>query len=293
MHADETTIDENVVHQLLSSQFPQWANLPIQFLETGGTENAIYRLGDEMAIRLPRIASAAPNIEKEYEWLPKLASSISLAIPGPLAKGLPTEDYAFPWYIYKWLDGKNAANEPITDFDQAASDLGNFIAALHKLDTTNAPRAERGGSLKRLRDAATRAAITELEGVIDTDLAIKAWDRAILTPEWRGTPLWIHGDLHAGNVLVENGKLSAIIDFGGMGIGDPACDLMAAWTLLNAETRQKFRTITQVDDDTWERGRGWALTMGLVALPYYKDTNPEFARIARHAIDEVLEEIKI
>ena len=139
-----------------------------------------------------------------------------------------------------------------------------------------------------MRDQQTRDAISALADVIDTNEVTAAWDAALGVPAWNGAPVWLHGDLHAGNLLVQHGRLSAVIDFGGLGVGDPACDVMAAWLLLSAENRAVFREMLQVDDATWARGRGWALSFGLIALPYYQTTNPVLAGIARHAINEVL-----
>jgi aminoglycoside phosphotransferase (APT) family kinase protein len=143
-----------------------------------------------------------------------------------------------------------------------------------------------------MRDASTRAAIATLHGILDTSALTAAWNAALQTPAWHGSPVWIHGDLQALNLLVQQGQLSAVIDFGGLGMGDPACDLMVAWNLLSAQTRDIFRAALSVDDATWPRGRGWALSCGLIALPYYQSTNPVLADIARHAIDEVLADHK-
>ncbi len=289
MHPNEFPLNEPLVRQLLATQFSHWANLPIVAASSAGTDNAIFRLGKDMAVRLPRIASAAPPIAKEFEWLPRLASQLPLAIPTPLAKGKPGASYPWPWYIFRWLDGDNAVTSPIINFPQAATDLGNFIAAMQHIDTTDAPASRRGNPLAE-RDEDTRKAIAALQGDIDTKLATKAWEEALAAPVWHKPPVWIHGDLHAGNVLTQDGNLSAVIDFGTSGTGDPACDLMAAWTLLSAETRDMFRKIVQADDATWARGRGWALSFGLIALPYYKESNLELAGIARRGIGEVLGE---
>ncbi|MGH9173393.1 MAG: aminoglycoside phosphotransferase family protein [Vicinamibacterales bacterium] len=292
MHADEVETDVALVGRLLAAQFPRWAELPIEPVPSAGTDNALYRLGDDMVVRLPRIEWATGQVDKEFEWLPKLAPYLPLAIPVPLAKGTPGESYPWHWSVCNWLEGENATVERIADPRQAATELAQFVVALQRIDATGGPRpgahnSHRGVPLAR-RDASTRAAIGSLDGMIDTDVATAAWEAALQAPAWDGPPVWIHGDLQSGNLLAVEGRLSAVIDFGCLGVGDPACDVMAAWTLFSAETRKDFREALPVDNATWARGRGWALSFGLIALPYYQNTNPMLAGIARHAIEEAL-----
>jgi aminoglycoside phosphotransferase (APT) family kinase protein len=292
MHVDEVNTNVALLVRLLATQFPQWADLPIKPVDSAGTDNALYRLGDDMVVRLPRIPSATGQVDKEHQWLPRLAPFLPLAIPVPLAKGEPGEDYPWHWSVYRWLAGENATSERITDPRQATIDLAHFIAALQRIDATGGPspgphNSSRGVPLA-MRDPQTRAAIVALHGVLDTDALTAAWEAALQAPAWRGAPVWIHGDLQSGNLLARQGRLSAVIDFGCLGVGDPACDVMAAWIFLSAETRDLFRAVLQVDDATWVRGRGWALSFGLIALPYYQSTNPVLAGIARRAIDQVL-----
>jgi aminoglycoside phosphotransferase (APT) family kinase protein len=292
MHADEVDTSVSLVVRLLAAQFPQWADLPIEPVQSAGTDNALYRLGDDMAVRLPRIQWATRQVEKEHQWLPRLAPSLPLAIPFPLAKGEPGEGYPWHWSVYRWLDGENATIEHIADPRQAAVDLAQFIAALQRLDAADGPppglhNSSRGEPLA-MRDARTREAIATLRDVLDAGAVTAVWDMAIEAPVWDGPPVWIHGDLQAGNLLVVDGRLSAVIDFGCLGVGDPAYDVMAAWLYLSAETRGVFRVGLQVDDATWVRGRGLALSVGLIALPYYQSTNPALAGIAGRAIHEAL-----
>jgi len=292
MHVDEMDIDASLVRRLLAAQFPQWADLPIKPVPSAGTDNALYRLGDDMAVRLPRIQWATEQVDKEQRWLPKLAPLLPLAIPVPLAKGVPSEGYPWHWSVYWWLEGENATIERIADPVQAATELAQFIADLQRIDPTGGPppgphNSSRGVPLA-MRDTHTRAAIATLHGTLDTDAATAAWEAALQSPAWSGPPVWIHGDLQSGNLLAQQGRLSAVIDFGCLGVGDPACDLQVAWNLLSTETRNVFRAALQVDDATWARGRGWALSVGLIALPYYQSTNPVLADISRHAIDEAL-----
>lgn len=286
MHADEVDIPTSRVAQLLADQFPDWAHLPLIPVPSAGTDNALYRLGEELAVRLPRIHWAVGQVEKEMRWLPKLAPHLPLAIPEPLALGEPGHGYPWRWGVYGWLEGVNATPEQIADQRQAALDLAEFVAAVQRLGFADAPTG-RGVPLAE-RDEAVRAVIPALSTDYDVDLLTAAWEMFLHTPPWPGPPIWHHGDLHVGNLLACDGRLSAVIDFSCLGVGDPACDVMAAWLYLSADTRPIFRDVLQVDDDTWARGKGWALSMGLMALPYYRITNPVLAAIGRRAIDEVL-----
>jgi aminoglycoside phosphotransferase (APT) family kinase protein len=292
MHGNEIDTDASLVGRLLTAQFPQWADLPIRLVHSAGTDNALYRLGDDMVVRLPRIPSATGQVAKEHRWLPRLDPLLPLAIPVPLAMGKPGEGYPWHWSVYRWLEGENASIERLADPQQAAVDLAQFILALQKIDAADGPppgvyNAFRGEPLAR-RDRRTCEAITALDGTVDADAAAAVWETAMDAPAWHGPPVWLHGDLQPGNLLAVQGRLSAVIDFGCLGVGDPACDVMAAWLFLSAETRDVFRAALPVDDATWARGRGWALSFGLIAFPYYEDTNPALAGIARRAIDETL-----
>jgi aminoglycoside phosphotransferase (APT) family kinase protein len=287
MHADEVETDVSLVRRLLAAQFPHWADLPIAPVESAGTDNAIYRLGDDMAVRLPRIHWATGQVDKEQRWLPKLAPLLPFAIPVPLGRGEAAEGYPWSWSIYGWLNGENPTIGRIADPHLLATDLAELIAALQRIDLPNAPTAGRGVPLAR-RDADTRTAIDALAGMVDTDAVTAVWDAALRAPEWPGPPVWLHSDLAPGNLLIVDGRLSAVIDFAGVGVGDPAGDLPVAWNLLPAEARDVLHATLQVDDATWERGRGWALSIALIQLPYYHRTNPVLAAGARHTIAEIL-----
>jgi aminoglycoside phosphotransferase (APT) family kinase protein len=290
VHAGEVATDASLVRRLLAAQFPDWADLPIERVPSAGTDNAIYRLGDDMAVRLPRIEWADGQVEREHEWLPRLAPHLPLAIPYQLAMGGPAEGYPWRWAVYRWLEGDNATHDRIADLGQAATDLAHFIAALQRIDPTDGPREGRSRGVPLAeRDGATREAIAALHGVLDTDAATSQWEEALRAPVWPGPGVWLHGDLNEGNLLARDGRLHAVIDFGTMAVGDPACDLMVAWTLLTAETREVFRAALPLDDATWVRGRGWALSWALIVLPYYTKTNPGLCRIAEYTIAEVLE----
>lgn len=296
MHADEIDTDATLVRRLLATQFPQWAGLPITPVAAAGTQHALYRLGGAMVVRLPRVCSSAGQLDKEFQWLPRLAPHLPLPVPSPLALGAPGVGYPWRWSIYSWLAGANATAARIADLDQAARDLARFIAALRQINPAGGPLPGehnffRGAPLTT-RDAAVRAALAQLHGVLDTDVADTAWQDCLQAPEWSGPPAWIHGDLQPLNLLVHAGRLSGIIDFGGLGVGDPATDLMVAWHLLTAASRAIFRAALaaegMVDGAMWARGRGWALSIGLIALPYYHITNPGLANVARRTIAEVL-----
>ena len=291
MHADEVDTGVSLVRRLLAAQFPQWADLAVEPVLPRGTDNALYRLGEEMVVRLPRRERTAVTLVKEARWLPELAPQLPLAVPVPLAAGKPLEGYPFEWAVYRWLEGEAATEAPIADPAQAAADLAGFIAALQRVDPSGGPPPGehnffRGEPLAK-RDQATRAAIASLGTTIDA--VTVAWDAALAAPEWTGAPIWIHGDLDARNLLVAEGRLSGVIDFGGLGVGDPACDVMVAWKVLPADARDIFRNALSVDEATWARGRGWALSQAVVALAYYTlETNPVLVREADRWLAEVL-----
>ncbi|MFI9206003.1 aminoglycoside phosphotransferase family protein [Streptomyces sp. NPDC053048] len=286
MHADEADIDVSLVRRLVASRFPRWAGLPLVEVPSAGTSNAMYRLGEDMVVRLPRVAGAADDVSKEHQWLPRLAPALPVAVPVPLGSGTPAEGYPWPWSVYRWLDGEVPAAGRVTDPGSLARDLGGFVAALHRIDTAGGPRSYRSEPLAA-RDAAARRAIGELRTVVDAGAATAVWDAALRAPSWPGPAVWIHADLQPGNLLLAGGRLGAVIDFGCLGLGDPAVDLIAAWYVLPAGARDTFRAATGADDATWTRGRGWALSIALAELDYYRETNPVMAGIARHVIHEV------
>jgi aminoglycoside phosphotransferase (APT) family kinase protein len=289
MHPDEVDTDVELVRRLLAGQFPQWADLEIVPVLSYGTDHDIYRLGDDLAARLPRIEWATGQAALEADWLPKLAPHLPLAVPVQLASGHPAEGYPFDWSVYEWLPGENA-NGTIDDLDRAAVDLAGFVKALRQVDTTGAhPRSpgSRGAPLAE-RDEQVRRSIAELGDRIDGEAALRSWEESVGAPVWDGAEVWVHGDLLPGNLLVVDGRLSAVIDFGGLNVGDPACDLQPAWNVFAGDSRARYRAELDADDASWLRGRGWALSQAVVALPYYWDTNPGMIRQASHALAEVL-----
>ena len=293
MHPDEVRTDVALVRRLLAAQFPEWAGLPVEPVEPGGTDNAIYRVGRGLAVRLPRREKNVLQLRKERRWLPRLSPVLPLAVPVPLAEGKPGEGYPFEWSVYRWLPGRSASEAPIADTRRAAADLAAFITALQRVDPSDGPppgehNFYRGEPLAA-RDRATRTAIASLGGAVDAGAATAVWEAALAAPEWSRPPVWIHGDLDARNLLVEDGRLTAVVDFGSVGVGDPACDVMVAWKLFAGEPREVFRRTLAVDDSTWARARGWALSQAVVALAYYTlETNAVLVREAETWLAETL-----
>jgi aminoglycoside phosphotransferase (APT) family kinase protein len=284
MHADELPIEMPLVRRLLEEQFPELAALPLEPVPSTGTDNALYRLGDELVVRLPRIEWAAAGIEKDLRWLPFLAPRLPVAVPVPLVRGRPAAGFPWDWGVYSWLPGESPTLGPGSE--ALARDLAGFVRALRMVETVGAPASRRGRPLAT-QDERARQALAEVPEAAD------AWEASLAVPEWEGRPVLLHADLLPGNLLVRGGRLAGVIDFAVAGVGDPACDLIPAWSVLAGEARRVFRRDAGLDDATWARGRGWALSIGLIALPYYRETNPGFAAVARHLIDEVLADTNV
>jgi aminoglycoside phosphotransferase (APT) family kinase protein len=296
MNSDDTLaviveINLSLVRQLVAAQFPHWVDLPILPVELDGWDNRTFRLGKDLSVRLPSAEWYREQVAKEHRWLPKLAPHLPLPIPVPLVMGAPANGYPWHWSIYRWLEGENAAIERIADMRQFATTLAQFLVALQHIDSAGGPPPGqhnffRGGLLE-VYDIETRNSIRALQGVIDPGAATEVW-QAALDAKWHGAPVWVHGDVAAGNLLVKDGQLCAVIDFGCSCVGDPACDLTIAWTFLSGESRGAFRATLPLDEATWARARGWALWKGLITLVEHFDTNPVKAGEARRLIDEVL-----
>ncbi|MFG2923549.1 aminoglycoside phosphotransferase family protein [Streptomyces sp. NPDC048305] len=287
MHARETDSGTGLVRRLIAAQFPDWAELPVRRIASNGTVNDVYRLGDDLAVRLPQAEGGSRDAVFEHRWLPLLARHLPLAVPVPLALGAPAEGYPFNWTVCRWIEGDNPAAG--TGDGAFAVALAEFVLTLRSVDTTGGPPAYRSEPLAA-RDAATGEALDALHGVVDTRAAAAVWAAALAAPAPQGPPVWVHGDLQPGNVLVSEGRLGAVIDFGCMGLADPAVDLIAGWYLLPAVTRRVFRARTGADGAQWARGRGWALSVALMELSYYRTSNPVMAATARHVIGEILDE---
>jgi aminoglycoside phosphotransferase (APT) family kinase protein len=285
MHPGEVATDAEQVHGLIADQFPQWADRCVTAIPHTGTDHALYRLGDDLLVRLPRIAWAVDQVATDYQWLPVIARYVSAPVPVPVARGGPGRGFPWPWLVVPWLSGENPDRGNV-DPEVLAADLATFIVGLHAVPPSDGPlKVESGRGAPLIgRDEATRTAIDELGDRIDQPRVTAAWTAALATPVWTRPPVWLHGDIQAGNLLVDRARLSAVIDFGGLGRGDPAVDLMPAWSLFDGRSRRLFRSAVGYDDATWRRGAGWALSTGLIALPYYWNTAPAFVAEARRKI---------
>jgi aminoglycoside phosphotransferase (APT) family kinase protein len=293
MHPDEIDHDVPLVRALLEAQCPEWARLPVVPVASTGTDNALYRVGEAMVARLPLKPSSIAPAEKEHRWLPVLAPQLPLAIPVPLFRGMATEAYPWPWSVYPWFEGEDAITA-LVDTEDLARDLGCFIRALEAIDPAGGPEPSRAnfgrGVALAERDVMTRDAIRASRDLVDTDTVTEAWEHALRAPAWDRPPVWVHGDISAGNLVIQDDRLGAVIDWGCLGIGDPACDLVVAWELFDADARAILRAELGADDAMWARSRGWALSTAMKALPYYEHTNAFMAAQARHKLAVVLNE---
>ena len=288
---NDVVLDAGLVRRLIAVQFPQWAHLPVTPVQHSGWDNRMFRLGAAMSVRLPSNEGYAPQVAKEQMWLPFLEPLLPLPIPAPLALGRPNLEYPHPWSIYQWLEGDSAAVTPPDDLERFALDLAGFLNALQRVDAGSGPlpgqhSAHRGGPLLHY-DAETRAAVSGLGDAIDGAAALALWERA-LESAWNSPPVWFHGDVALGNLLVTDGRLSAVIDFGCAGVGDPACDTVIAWTNFSGVSRAAFQSALTVDEGTWTRGRAWALWKALIT---FDDRDPAKAAQARAVIDAVLADV--
>jgi aminoglycoside phosphotransferase (APT) family kinase protein len=268
MHEDELEIGEALVRRLLVEQFPDWAELPLRWIEPSGTVNAIFRLGDDLSVRLPRRQGPTEPGSRELDWLPRLAPQLPVEIPVPLAQGRPGAGYSWFWEIHTWVAGETV---PVAEIDavQAAHDLADLVRALQRIEPVGAPPPGRGVALAE-RDSAFRYWLERFDG---DPRVVPAWERALAAPPWRGPPVWHHGDLDCRNWLIRDGRIGGVIDWGSMGVGDPACDVMVAWKLHSPSARDAFRNALPTDDATWERARGWAVSQAVAALAYYTPEN--------------------
>jgi aminoglycoside phosphotransferase (APT) family kinase protein len=285
MHVDELEIDEALVRRLLSEQFPEWVDLPLRRIEPGGTVNAIFRLGDQLSVRLARREGATKAGSKEFDWLPSLAPLLPVEIPVPVAQGHPSCDYPWFWEIHSWIEGESVSVDEI-DTIQAARDLAALVGALQQVSALDAP-VGRGIPLAE-RDKEIRHWLARLDG---NSSVTAEWQRALAAAPWEGPPVWHHGDLDVRNWVVQDGRISGVIDWGSMGVGDPACDVMVAWKLHSPAARDEFRAVLPTDDATWERARGWVLSQAVAILAYYTtENNPTLYREAESWLDLVVSE---
>ena len=271
---DKSAITPELVSRLIAAQFPRWAHLPVAPVELDGWDNTSFRLGGELSVRLPSADGYVPQVDKEHRWLPVLAPQLPLPIPAPVARGAPSVDFPRPWSVYRWLAGEPARAERIEDLSRFAADLAAFLAALYAIDPAGGPAAGahsffRGGPLDTY-DREAREAISALGSEIDAHAATEVWNAAVAAP-WHDSPVWVHGDVAGSNLLVADGRLRAVIDFGSSAVGDPACDLAIAWTFFFGDSRRAFRAGLSLDDGTWARGRGWALWKAAITLVEHRE----------------------
>lgn len=293
--ADELEITEELVGSLLASQFPQVADLPVRAFEHSGTDHAMFRLGDGLAVRLPRVAWAVDTLRKEQHWLPRLAHVLPVQTPVPLGIGDPGPDYPWPWTISAWLAGETPVPGHLTEPLALARDLAGFITALRAVDTSGAPatvwpdplHAEDGRVRSLLPDLSVRPSVRGL----DVAAVEHAWAAAVAAPPC-SRRTWIHGDLAQGNLLLLGDRLHGVIDFGAMGLGDPASDLRPAWNLLPAEARDEFREAVGADEGEWSRGRGWALLQAVVQLDVFTGRNDTLVTNARLVLAQIAAEVQ-
>jgi aminoglycoside phosphotransferase (APT) family kinase protein len=293
MHRDEVTVDESVVRGLLAEQFPEWADLSLEPVKPRGTDNWIYRLGEELVMRLPCRERTVATLVRERTWLPRLVRRLPLEIPLPVAAGKPGAGYPWTWSVYRWLEGENAIDAPVADLAQATADLAGLLEALHRVDLDGGPGPGeenffRGAPLETF-DARVRADLAQLRDEIDVEAATAVWEEALRAHLPEGRRVWVHGDLDRRNLLTRQGRLAAVVDFGCLAVGDPACDVAVAWKVLSPETSDVFRSALSVDEATWSRARGWAVSQALGALAYYtRETNPTLVAEARRWLADAL-----
>jgi aminoglycoside phosphotransferase (APT) family kinase protein len=293
MHADEVDIDADLVRRLVDTQFPQWARLPLTAFASSGTVNAIYRLGADMYVRLPLLEQWARELKVEAKWLPRMRPHIPLEIPEPLGWGVPAEGYPFAWAIYRWIEGEPWDLDRVRDERESAADLARFVRALHGVDTTGVEPVDTQFDIPLLTalDDWIRQSIELSRDMIDADALSAAWDAALELPAFDGPYVWVHGDLGADNVLVRNGRLNAVIDWGAVHVGDAARDLAGLWGMFSREGRSAFREAAAVDDATWARAWAWAIKP-VGGIHYYRDTNPSHVQDCLTTVDAVLEDFR-
>jgi aminoglycoside phosphotransferase (APT) family kinase protein len=290
MHSDELDIDVDLVARLVAKQFPAWADLSLTPIPPG-TVNAMFRLGGEKVVRLPRVHWWAADLDRELEILPRLNGHTSLRVPEPLGRGTPTSEFPFNWAIYGWIPGHPWSEETVVDRAQAAHHLADFVSGLRNLDASGAPVSRRGESF-RTQDLKTRDAIAALGGAVDGVSLTRLWVQALPLPDWSGEPVWVHGDLMPTNILADDAHLTGVIDFGLSGVGDPAIDMLPAWSVFERAERVIFRETLGPDEATWQRGRAWALSLALQIIPYYAKSAPHFADLGRRMLSRVVEDVE-
>ena len=294
MHADAFHIDDQIVRTLIDEQLPDHSALVLRRLQSNGSDNMIYRLGADLCVRLPITPKASAMLIKEVQFIPKLPD-LPLEIPMPLFAGRPIADYQSPRAIYRWIEGESVSDHPIQNELDAAEKLARFVGVLRQADASDAPLYGKHNNFRgcplHQRHKPTVAAIENVSDLYSAGDLHAIWKLSLSLKEWPHGPVWVHGDIHAANLLTSEGKLSAVIDFGLMGAGDPAVDLIVNWSLLGKSARSQFRSASDIDENTWLRGRGWAFSTALIALAYYRDKHRYLSEMSNRVIREVLTDV--
>ncbi len=292
MPAAEIHIDEALVRALLHEQHADLAALPLVAVGEGW-DNTVFRLGDVLAVRLPRRQSTVELIEHEQRWLPRLAAGLPLPIPAPVRSGRPGAGFPWPWSVVPWFPGHTALDSPPADLDAVATTLGGFLRALHQPAPADAPHNPVRSIPLDARTARLHEHLDQLHDTVHRERVLAVWDRLVVTPRWPGPPIWIHGDLHPGNLLIDNGQLCSVIDFGDVASGDPATDFAVMWMMFPPGHREALFTAAGrsrsnlADEHVWQRARGWALAMGVAVLAHGGEDDP-LAPLARRTIASAL-----
>ncbi len=288
------SVSPSQARDLITQQFPQWKALPIKPVPEQGWDNQTFRLGEALLIRFPKGEIYAQNIKKEYDWLPKLAPFLPLKIPQPLAIGRPGYGYPWCWSVYRWIRGSTLFSTPPKNLESLVTPLTGFLKALHGISSTGGPQPEPHEFAHpnglHTYDAQTRLSLDRLKNKIDTSLALSLWEEALET-EWTSPSVWVHGDISAGNLLVENNRLTAVLDFGGLAVGDPACDLVIAWKFFDSKTRKAFQNALPLDKNTWIRARAWALWKASIIAAGLSESNAVETSTCWHTLHETLSEL--
>ncbi|HMH58095.1 MAG TPA: aminoglycoside phosphotransferase family protein [Galbitalea sp.] len=283
--AADIFIDGALVHTLLRQQHPDLAELDVR-LVANGWDNNLYRLGNELAIRLPRRRVAVPLIEHEQRWLPEIATRVTVAIPTPVRVGVPCSEFPWPWTITPWFEGTIASETTFDQHETLAAELAQFVRELHTPAPVDAPENPFRGVPLAARTIAIEDRLAS--GLVPHPAEVQeAWRKALDAPPWTAGAVWLHGDLHPANILTRDGRLEAVLDFGDLTSGDPAADLATAWLTFDPVGRARFRDALDYDNDTWLRARGWALLLAGAFLANSTDS-PAMLAIGTHGIEQVL-----
>lgn len=289
MHDDETTISDDTVRRLVADQLPEWAGLPVRRLPPTGTDNQLFRLGDELLVRMPRIPGPADGVAFEHAWLPRIAPHLPLPIPAPVALGEPGHGYPFAWTVVPWVEGETPTASTF-DPEEWAVSLGAFTRDCRAVPGMGGPVKEegRGAPLATMDDWVRRWTDRADPAEVSRDAVLAVWEDALAAPAHDGEPCWFHGDLHEGNLLVRDGRLAAVIDWGAAGRGDPAIELNAMWGDLPRSVADLYRASVGLDEAAYRRARGFALAPSISGFTYYRDTSPRMSQLGLRTLRQLV-----